>query len=118
MAFPALLAISFMHCKNVRRETVNPPKPPKFSISKIPKHKFIRLHIDPMKEVLRKEGGSEKTGLKKALHICRGHFTTYGENSKGMFGKGIKGTFWIPQHTRGSLEHGSVDKEYVVGEPS
>ncbi len=69
-----------------------------------------------MKEVLRREGGSETNGLKKALHICRGHFATYSPEHP-LFGK-FTGTFWKPAHVRGSQEHGIVVKDYVIKVPS
>lgn len=45
--------------------------------------------------------------------IVRGHFADY--RKKGLFGK-YKGIFWIPQHSRGSYEHGTVKNRYKIGE--
>ena len=121
MAFvwPMLLAISLMHCKNVVRidatETEGPPKK-WLRRMKQPEIRYHVLNIDPMKEVLRCEGGIETNGLKKALHICRGHFRTYSEESKGMFGR-LHGTFWVPQHARGDKALGEVKKDYNVKAP-
>jgi len=116
----ALFALSFMHCKNIvltqtekkdrgffERETKQVDK---LDI----RHHTIDIH--PIKTILKKEGNSEVTGLKKALHICRGHFSTYTEERK-LFGK-VAGTFWIPQHTRGSLEYGEVTKDYKITDRS
>lgn len=108
-----LLAISFMHCKNVARRDVTAEVGPSAKWIRRQKAPDIRYHvldINPMKEVLRTEGGTESNGLKKALHICRGHFATYTED-KPLFGH-ITGTFWKPSHVRGSVEHGIVDKDY------
>ncbi len=115
--YPALLALSFMHCKNVARVEVQPP--PKLSRAHARRHgaplvKYYTLQIDPMREVLRREGDSERVGLKKALHICRGHFAHY--DDKPLFGK-YQGTFWRPSHVRGSGQHGIVVKDYAVKEP-
>lgn len=115
---PYLLATSFMHCKNVARiENVPPEKinARRIKEGKQPLVKYYTLQIEPMREVLKREGGSEACGLKRALHICRGHFATYDE--KPLFGR-VKGTFWIPQHTRGSAKHGIVAKDYSVDTPS
>jgi hypothetical protein len=56
--------------------------------------KYHTIEIEPMKKVLRHEGRIETEGLKRALHICRGHFAHYPETEPGLFGKGIQGDFW------------------------
>jgi hypothetical protein len=53
-------------------------------------------------------------GSRKALHVCRGHFAHYRE--RGLFGK-YKGTFWRPQHLRGSAEQGMQAKDYRITLP-
>jgi len=112
---PALLAISFMHCKNVTVRKVTIPAGLIRKARKKHHHELIRYHIldiEPMKKVLRSEGNSEKTGLKRALHICRGHFKDYNDG-KGLFGR-IHGLYWWEQHLRGSVEEGIVNKDYEV----
>lgn len=108
------LGISFMHCKNVRQvESKDESGSQRFREQyKIPKFRYRTLLLDPMKEVLRREGQSETQGLKRALHICRGHFSTYSDE-KPLFGK-YAGTFWIPDHVRGKKEYGEVQKDYDV----
>jgi hypothetical protein len=114
LLYPALLAISFMHCKNVK--TV--PRGPGISSGKrnrrSPGIRFHVLEIEPMKEVLRTEGNSESVGLQRALHICRGHFKTF--SGKGLFGK-YTGTYFWNSHVRGSRENGIVLKDYQVNSP-
>jgi hypothetical protein len=114
----ALLALSFMHCKNVvRRDATESEGPPAKWLRRMkqPTLRYHVLEIDPMKEVLRREGGSETNGLKKALHICRGHFATFTE-ARPLFGK-YAGTFWKPAHVRGTKEQGVVVKDYAVNAP-
>lgn len=109
-----LLAMSFANCRNVvRRDVTAEVGPPAKWIrrQKAPEIRYHVLDINPMKEVLRTEGGIEANGLKKALHICRGHFAHY-EN--GLFGRGEAVTIWKPSHVRGSVEHGIVDKDYRI----
>ena len=55
----------------------------------------------------------------KALHICRGHFAHFINDgvSTGLFGRRQFGTFWVPAHTRGSVEHGNVVSTYNVNLP-
>lgn len=111
-----LLSLCFLHCKNVVSiDATDTAGPPEKWLRRQKQHK-IRYHvleIDPMKEVLRREGGSEMNGLKKALHICRGHFATYSPDHP-LFGK-YEGTFWKPAHVRGSQKEGTVLKSYAVG---
>lgn len=121
--YPALLTISFLHCKNVT--LLEPPPVSQVSPQRAKKSKKHRqtqakpngprltyhiLDIEPMKQVLKTEGHIEQNGLKKALHICRGHFANY-EQGKGLFGK-YHGTYWIPQHVRGTAAQGIRLKDY------
>lgn len=115
---PALLALSFLHCKNV---TVTQQRPPDWQ-QKAAQKKHGRplvtyhvLNIEPMKTVLRTEGDIEHNGLKKALHICRGHFKTFTPD-KPLFGK-VTGTYWWQPHVRGSAEVGVTLKDYNVKTP-
>lgn len=103
---PSLLAISFMHCKNVT--VVENTLPPKL-VKSIQKKKgqaptsYKTLVIEPLKEILRREGKSEQHGLQKAMHICRGHFRDYRQGA-GLFGK-YKQLVWTPSTIRGTKRH-------------
>ena len=110
LAVPAFLAISFMHCKNVKVESKYPPRP--ISRNGKPRVKFYTLSISPMKKILENEGQLKATGLKLSLHICRGHFKDYSK-STGLFGK-YKGLYWWESHVRGSPAQGVVVKDYNV----
>lgn len=115
---PAELATCFMHCNNVERIEVTPPDKASRKHHKRYGHPLTRyytLEIDPMKRVLGSQGGAHKNGLKRALHICRGHFKTYTED-KPLFGKRT-GTYWWPQTVRGSKKHGEIVKDYSVKAP-
>lgn len=118
LAYPALLAISFLHCRNVSTEEHAPPA----KLSKayrrrhgLPLVRYQTLTIEPMKHILRKEGHIEVNGLPKALHICRGHFKDY-RASAGLFGK-HKGLFWWEMYARGTPSHGAVVKDYAIKLP-
>ena len=78
--------------------------------------RFHTLQITPMKKVLEREGQASKTGLRRALHICRGHFKTDTEERK-LFGR-YAGTYWWDVHVRGTLQEGMVVKDYQVNEPA
>lgn len=110
-----LLAISFMHCKNVTvLETKRSFAERHASRGKRPTVKMYTLSIEPMKQVLKNEGKSEEIGIRKALHICRGHFKDYRQS--GLFGK-IKGIFWWDSAVRGSSHRGVIIKDYAVKAP-
>jgi len=118
LAAYALLTISFMHCKNVNIRTVEQPK--KLQAARIkdgrrPLITYRVLEIEPMKKILRTEGQVNKLGLKKALHICRGHFKDYRES--GLFGRN-HGIYWWEQAVRGEAQHGIALKDYSVNAPT
>lgn len=111
---PLLLAISFAHCRNVEMLDQTPPRHERRYAEKngLPAPVTYKiLDISAMQGVLRSEGKSESEGLQRALHICRGHFAHYDE--KPLFGK-VQGTFWIPDHVRGSAGAGIIVKDYRV----
>jgi hypothetical protein len=117
--FAPALAISFLHCKNVTVEDAKPVgsrQQRRLEQRRGVRHSsFKTLVIEPMRQVLRTEGQSERHGLQRALHICRGHFAHYSED-RPLFGK-YSGTFWRPAHVRGSAEIGMVGKDYKVTAP-
>lgn len=107
------LGVSFMHCKNVRKiETKDDPGERFRKQYGVPKYTYRTLEINPMKEVLRRDGKSESQGIQRALHDCHGYFATYTEE-KPLFGK-YPGTFYVPEHKRGRKECGEVVKDYDV----
>ena len=55
----------------------------KYGYTPTPYHTLI---IEPLKEILRREGKSDSTGLAQAMHICHGQVRDYREG-KGLFGK-------------------------------
>lgn len=115
---PILLAICFLHCKNVILHAADVP--PKLARAYARRHKrdlvsFHTIEIGPLRAVLASEGSQETVGLKRALHICRGHFATYSEE-RPLFGR-IAGTIWVPAHVRGSRSEGLALKDYKVNRP-
>jgi hypothetical protein len=118
MVYPVFLTISFLHCKNVSLEQQTPPAPLSKKFQKKYGRPLVRYHtlnIEPMRQVLKHEGQSEQTGLKRALHLCRGHFKDYSKGN-GLFGK-YKGLYWWDSNVRGSVSEGIVDKDYKVKPP-
>lgn len=108
-----IMALNFLHCKNVSLNENNIPEKLVKARKKRNKpflQRYYTLEIEPIRKVLN-EAGATETGIKQALHICRGHFKTY--DGKGLFGK-YKGTFWFPSHVRGDVATGIVGKDYNV----
>jgi len=100
---PTFLAMSFLHCKNVR--VVDNKVDVKLAKRYRERHgrspvEYKTLVIEPLKEILRKEGRVSEVGLARALHICRGHFRDYREG-RGLFGK-YKQLVWTPMTVRGT----------------
>lgn len=113
-----MLAMSFANCKNVVRQEAGKecePDRPWANKHQIPKIRFHTLQINPMREVLLTEGQSDKHGILKAFHMCRGHFKTY-DAEHPRFGRDV-GTFWCPSHMRGNTKQGIVLKNYQVNSP-
>lgn len=108
----ALLTLSFMHCKNILITQYDPHNHPKGRTRHASHIKHYTLEIDPMRKILESKGGASHNGIKKALHICRGHFKTFSEE-KPLLGKAA-GTFWWADHMRGSIQNGLIDKDYEV----
>jgi len=110
-----LLTLSFMHCKNVVLKTIAPS--PKLNRARVKRgnpslavYKILEIH--PVKRILESEGDIQHAGLKKALHICRGHFKDY-TIGRGLFGK-VHGVFWWDMALKGSQEAGTILKDYDV----
>jgi len=113
---PSLFGVSLLHCKNVeaveRKSEVRINKY-REKKGKRPLMKFKTLEIDAARKILKYEGKSDKVGLRRALHICRGHFRDCREG-RGLFGR-HKGVYWVPMHTRGDKKVGIIEKDYKIG---
>lgn len=115
IALIALFSISLMHCKNVSLETINYSE--KLNKSRIrkgkkPLVKYHVLNINSMKRVLDGAGANSPTGLRNALHICRGHFKDFSKGG-GLFGK-YQGLYWWDPQVRGKIQNGVMLKDYKV----
>lgn len=113
---PVLLALSFLHCKNVTIHSEEPAiklQKARERRGKLPLFTFKTLEIKPMVKILKEQGESETKGLKHALHICRGHFKDF-SNGPGLGRGHAHGLYWWESHVRGSREVGAVIKDYKV----
>jgi hypothetical protein len=113
---PALLAVSFLHCKNVKvvdQETPGPLAKKYHARTGVWPRPFHTLEIEPLKQILRTQGGAGTTnGIAKAMHICRGHFKDYREG-RGLFGK-YKQLVWQPSVIRGTKGKEAAPREVRI----
>ena len=118
LMYPLLLAICFVHCKNVTLEAVDVPEKQAKRLARKRGYVPVRYHvlnIEPMREVLRKEGRAAETGIRQAIHLCRGHFKDY-RSGRGLFGR-THGLYWWDMQVRGDAAAGAIAKRYEVQAP-
>jgi hypothetical protein len=112
----ALMAINFMHCRNVDLvDHVAAPAvhPRKKHLKEQPGVVYKTIVIKPMSAVQVSETSSAGgETIPRSAHIVRGHFATYSED-KPLLGKYV-GTFWRPSHVRGSQDAGEIVKDYRI----
>jgi len=111
---PILYSIVLMHCKNIVIKDAEPKKWKGKPRTDEKKNTYKILDIIPFRNIVKAQTNMEveKCGIKKALHLCRGHLRTY-EEIKPLFGK-YTGTFFIHAHTRGDSSNGIANKDYRV----
>lgn len=103
--------ISFMQCRNIKAKPTHYPdyKPRKHRRHKI--YKYYELVV--VKPTIQNINEPHGEGVKgKALHTVRGHISHYTVD-KPLFGiNGLCGDFYVPQHARGKIKYGKVEKTY------
>ena len=121
-----MVACSMANARNVTiEERLSPETKPLTHLPKAlreklkkPRLRYYVLNIGPITRALETEGNIRQNGLKRALHICRGHFATY-HPDRPLFGRpGAHGAFWVPEHERGHQSEGLVTKDYSVAAPT
>ncbi len=115
--WPALLTLSFMHCRNVSLAENGPParlQAFRRKTGRRPLFDWVTLDIEPMKQVLPHEGRVGDVGLQRALHRCRGHFKDY-RGGRGLFGK-LHGLYFFGDAERGNATVGVRGKDYRIAQ--
>ena len=114
----ALFTISLLHSRNVvAPETIPDRKLDQKHVRKTGKHltKYKVLRLELLKQLLDREGQANTKGLEHAIHMCRGHFKRFTDDSP-LFGR-FTGQWWWSAHRRGNSELGEVVKDYEVRLP-
>jgi hypothetical protein len=109
------MTTTFMHCKNtqlIEAHVSEKLQKSRLKKRKLPLLKHYTLEISPVKKILKEQGNIEKTGIKQAMHICRGHFKDY-RDGRGLFGK-YQGLYWWEDQVRGDKHEGIIVKNYKV----
>lgn len=111
---PAMLALSFLNVRNARTDEVQVDRSYK---KREMRHgratsRYYVLTIDVLRRAVDMRANESGLSIQRALHICRGHFATYGDDHP-LFGK-YTGKYWIPAHIRGSAGKGVVIKDYEL----
>ena len=122
-----LLALSFCNCRNVvLPETVPARRPPnkrerRQHITPQAERRFHSILIEPLRVKTTQPSSagtptqaSATPSTPHALHIVRGHFSTY-TKERPLFGNpDLHGQFWIPQHLRGAAASGQISADYEI----
>ena len=117
LVLPFFYTFAFCHCRNVElhQQEVSRQVRRQAERKGLPILDYRVLEIEPMKRVLRTEGGIENVGPREALKICRGHFKTYTADAP-LFGQHV-GTWWWEGQLRTSLRTGLGKEDYRVIPP-
>lgn len=115
LTWPALYAISMLHCKNVdlvdgsgQQKKKKSSRGRKERTSTAVQYKV--LSIKPMHG--RSSGPGVAMNNLNAMHFCRGHFKDY-RDGRGLFGKYNDIYWWTPQ-MRGNRSEGKIEKTYRI----
>jgi hypothetical protein len=111
---PILLALSFINCRNsiIRETQATRSERRRRDRAGLPTSKYHVLEIESIRRAVSERMAATGESKAKALHFCRGHFATYGDDHP-LFGK-YTGRYWRPAHTRGSVQAGVVVKDYEL----
>jgi hypothetical protein len=119
LIFPALMTISFMHCKNVELNAIKPPEKLSRRHQRVHGRQLVsysELKINPIRQILEAQRLGAGGSLRKALHLCRGHFKTFSADAP-LLGRAT-GTFWWAPQVRGAHGAGIALKDYRVQAPT
>lgn len=106
------MMMKLLSCKNITTETHDPPAKLNKARQKRGKQPLFTYHTLVLKPVGKKQESIPKHLWNNRIHLQRGHFKTYTQESP-LFGS-ITGRFWWQPHVRGQNREGVVMKDYKV----
>lgn len=113
--YVALLALSFLHCKNVTLEANVPLRQPGKRNRRAATKPAVTYHTIKIQAMTQQRGGTAGgQHAKPAVHIRRGHFKTY-TDAAPLFGR-LTGTYWWEAAAVGSGER-RIEADYEVKPP-
>lgn len=115
MLNPLLLAICFMHCKNVEMVTVRPPEKLKKRNTQRGRSMFSyrMVQVGAIRKIIEASRKPGDTDISMALNRCRGHFKTYTEE-RPLLGRAVGTYFWNEQLRGGKKKKAVVLHDYKV----
>jgi len=112
----AYFVLLFLNCKNIQTVDNKPSRVLSMITNKKKCPQFIYKTLVVTNVVKRNKHNNQRNNIYKGVmpfHSVAGHLAYYTED-KPMFGiKGNHGLFFITPHTRGLVENGTIEKEYV-----
>lgn len=114
-SWPALMAFSLLHCRNVSTEIVKPDFDPHAERRRnrgLPAKKayhVLRLELPNNIRPHAPTANDEEAERRMRFHLCRGHFKNLQHERYKE-----KGWHWWPAHWKGSKEIGVIDKRYEL----
>jgi hypothetical protein len=112
------LATCFAHCKGVQMTEHHQSRQQRRARERQgqpPLVRFRTVDIRPVTRLLREQGQVDQIGLRRALHMVRGHFATYTEDAP-LFGHYV-GTVYRRLHVRGQDRERVALHDYRVRPP-
>jgi len=105
-------AFALLNCKNISAEHVETIGPTRKWLRRQRqpeiRYRTLRIAVPGTRKTNRESATRVLTSGDIAQHLCRGHVRHYDESGSGMFGKGIFGPVYVPQHIRGNKKNGQV----------
>jgi len=109
----ALKVCAVINCKNVGTKDVHPSNKLQRSRRRKKRAPLVSYKTLVIKNTATKKSASNGQGAgTNRLHLCRGHFKTYTEDSP-LMGRHV-GTYWWQPMARGKSREGQVIKDYSV----
>lgn len=116
---PSFFAFSLSHCKNIElvTDSTDLSKPnirrQNSNRSLLYQYKSVQLSDKTQKKYQRGDVATDENDSRSVrFHMCKGHFRTYTPDNP-LFGR-LAGKFWVPQHTKGTKDVGTVIKTYTA----